>query len=860
MHSSTSYEDPETHHVSASARGNGGGGNVVVSPSRMEMSQHQSRSLSPLSRHHTKKKGRAWKRLLKRHRHQVVDSRPRSIASAPNSPNASPPPHLERQSTRMRTNTTTSTTADGRTKGLEQVHSSQSMNSNSHHDGGGGDETQEEDGDDVTIDGQGSHHSSDSDQVRKVALVWKKKSGFTRKFKKGYALASEGANFLMAKSHLTKSNRDGTYKYTGASNGGIIWERRKLVLDNTMLMYFDIKADVEDVSILEDPNTSLFEKMKYRLKWPEPIVNDDNDTDQASRSAINTPRGAIDLLASHATAHSVSTESYHSPTPYVLYVVTRYESKWAICFETSDELSIWLGLLSNVTLRQSEATYKKGHGSTYSTNTPHEQRNVQLLQTTLQRDLDVIEKADDTDALIGKRPESSTSMTMSPLRSFSRTLSTEKPSRKPNSGGYKFVIFANVLICYICFMFFALPLFFALIIANGAVYLWYYHILEKFNVGGINDDTVSVQSIGTNVDLTMSSPPSYGTIKTKLETPSSLKPPLPRPTNMEHSMDAFVTSIRNLVNHNDSEQVPAFKPDAGSTTVHLKSPNETVLGKIGWVSKAPSSVAVRGANYLSDKKKSPSPGSLYELIQVDVFDADTYVTEISHKVKLPKADFDTENHQWLAPDILVVSFALPTAIAKLGRTSTDLRGYIVTGYYRIRQETRTVLSIITSPDIDSSLEADKLRNEVGEGYQSIVNGVRLWETWCRESPSNPEMQKRLKFIPKGDNLRELKVPNWMCKYNGKPMLIKRPGVTGFLYPHSKESILEIGISLHPFPYMFKQAMTYLKDNYFPKMLMTFSFVIEGRDEKELPEVLLGNPIQLPYVDTDSVIHADDVFQ
>ena len=44
--------------------------------------------------------------------------------------------------------------------------------------------------------------------------------------------------------------------------------------------------------------------------------------------------------------------------------------------------------------------------------------------------------------------------------------------------------------------------------------------------------------------------------------------------------------------------------------------------------------------------------------------------------------------------------------------------------------------------------------------------------------------------------------------------------------------------------MFKQAMTYLNDHYFVRMLMTFGFVIEGRSEEELPEVLLGNPMSI----------------
>jgi len=561
----------------------------------------------------------------------------------------------------------------------------------------------------------------------------------------------------MVKSHLTKSNKDGTSKYTGASNGRVMWERRKLVLDNTMLMYFDVNADVEDVSVLEDANTTLLERMRHKLKWIEPVVNDDNNTDHASCSAINTPRSAIDLLATHATAYSVSTESYHSPTPYVLHIVTKYESKWAVCFETADELLNWLKIISNVTLRQSEATYKLGHGASFCPIKSNKEIEAGLAQTPLKQATDDIEQAEDSDDLNRKKSDNMISIT--PLKSLSRMTSAASVSLVPKGGGYRFALLVNVPICYICFLTLTMTVLiksiFALFIANVVIYLGIRHNLGKSDVRGISDDMVLAQSTVTSFDQNMSSPAPFGTIHTKslsgtktasFEQPFQLTP---RSRRTMEPTKSFVTSIKNLVIANDSDQVSIFKPIAGSTTIKLNSPSETVPGKIGWVSKPPSSVAVRGGNYLCDKKKVPSPGSLYELIQVDVFDADTYITEIAHKVKLPESNCDSKSQQWLAPDILVISFALPTAIPKFGRTSTDLRGIIVTGYYRMRNETRKVLGIITNPEIDSSLEEDKVRNEVGGDYQRIISGVRLWETWCREAPSNPEMQKKIEVYTEG---------------------------------------------------------------------------------------------------------------
>merc|ERR1711957_504905 len=135
----------------------------------------------------------------------------------------------------------------------------------------------------------------------------------------------------------------------------------------------------------------------------------------------------------------------------------------------------------------------------------------------------------------------------------------------------------------------------------------------------------------------------------------------------------------------------------------------------------------------------------------------------------------------------------------------------------------------------------------GENHKSMVNGVKLWEDFCTHAPNDPEKMKRFKFIARGDNLREVGCPRWMCNYNGKPILVKKPGTTGFIF--SYDNMIEFDLSLLSFPYLFKSAMTYLQENLFTKMLMTFAFIIEGRTEDDLPELLIGNGLQICYVET-----------
>ncbi len=101
----------------------------------------------------------------------------------------------------------------------------------------------------------------------------------------------------------------------------------------------------------------------------------------------------------------------------------------------------------------------------------------------------------------------------------------------------------------------------------------------------------------------------------------------------------------------------------------------------------------------------------------------------------------------------------------------------------------------------------------------------------------------------------------ILNYNGKPILIKRSGQTGFLYDNldpivsekngnvSKcASVMEFHLNLHAFPFLCRQAIVMLKDYYFAKMLTTFAFTIEGRSEDELPEVLIGDGLQVHYPD------------
>ena len=303
------------------------------------------------------------------------------------------------------------------------------------------------------------------------------------------------------------------------------------------------------------------------------------------------------------------------------------------------------------------------------------------------------------------------------------------------------------------------------------------------------------------------------------------------------------------------------KPYAGSTTVCSENvPDDGMVNGnrfISWDVLSPDHVQVRSHGYLKSKKKIPSPPSLYEVIGCDLLRSDMRPAEIAAKVELPKMDLtDGAERTWKSPDVFVVSLAVPTEEPSFSRPENDGVGISLIVYYKMKEETREILRNITAPEYDGGLN-----NEINDTdiQRSTVNAVKLWEKWCIESPTDEKMQARFKFIPNVHNTKDLGLPSYISKYCGKPVLIKRANVTGFLSSHPEVNAMEFGISLHPFPYLAKKAMAYLKTSILPHALVSLSYVIEGRSDDELPEVLIGDAMKINYPDPDNAVESVDFF-
>jgi len=757
--------------------------------------------------------------------------------------------------------------------------------------------------DDETSDGS-CDCVDDDKNIRLSASVWKRKTGISGTFKKTYAktyaFASEKATTFKTNLKL-KSVKD----LKARQQVDIAWERRKIVLDGRNLMYYHKKAEIDDYpNPEEEGKTTPLSKLRKSFSDKEKAKDLEKMKDAIKlKTSINTPRGVIDIVARRAVVSVSSTKS--APTPYSLCVAMKSEENWTVCFDEQKQLMKWLAALTDMNVKRSMHLSKRGGKGYHHLSSPSITQDKWIpppKQSIVQESMvtgveDTTEDEHDTEVTQDQHHlddheemcEQVPLLNSVPKNHYN--YSSEEPlQRSPSSAFISLshqdviilVAIINVSFVYICH----------LAIRHEEIFMSYLYIILAVNGGSF---LVINRSRCNNLDDGANTIQRYQFTSIASRPPSRNTTLMRRPNQWE-SQQAIRSSQHSgtkpiqygsMSSHTSAElgnghmqqssaeiqtipraNLNGWKPKAGASMIRVTEPSDSCLNKdnipmIRWLPSSPSVAQTRSAGYLQSKKKTPCPASLYELVRADLFESDDQMLEIGQKVNLSeiKLDYDLEENEkktWNAPDVFVISLTLPTTAPKLGRTNNDDKGYILTGYYRMREETRQILRVVTRPDYDP-IHADKVlfAKLQDENQKKMINGVKLWEHWCRCAPSDPEMMKKFKFVAKGDNLREVGCPSWICNYNGKPITIKKPGKTGFLF--SYDNMMEFDLSLLPFPYLFKSAMTYLKENLFGKMLMTFSFIIEGRADDELPELLIGNGLQVCFLHAENVYNAKDVF-
>eukprot|EP00537_Pseudo-nitzschia_pungens_P008669 CAMPEP_0172359158 /NCGR_PEP_ID=MMETSP1060-20121228/3386_1 /TAXON_ID=37318 /ORGANISM="Pseudo-nitzschia pungens, Strain cf. cingulata" /LENGTH=1060 /DNA_ID=CAMNT_0013080677 /DNA_START=288 /DNA_END=3470 /DNA_ORIENTATION=+ len=669
----------------------------------------------------------------------------------------------------------------------------------------------------------------DGQKVRLAGVIWKRRSGF------------------------------GKYYMTGS------WERRRVVLKGTKLIYYKtLHETLPNSSDGEEEDAGAYSETEEDPgfgAWINTFM-EKNGVVLPRENSGSRPgaRGYLDLRKEKASA-AASYGHTGAPTPFALSIKIAGLTKYKFCFDTQNELMTWLAAITDVVVAGSvdnynaeilEANDPSSHGVGESSgggdvgaagtwqepplkdqSSGEERRNGghQLWSTE-----DYLVKSAEHPRASGTEDEESDSeLEMEPM---------EDDYFVDTSLGQEIW---GLPVEYLKPAFYAMNA--VILSARSQTALTddnFWYVLVFFNVIAIL--LVEKVMIGGAIQL---KPGLRG--RRKFTKKQKKQVDTLHMTPSGESADGTIQTIASAMSDEH------FVPPAGSTSMRIENPKDLPEkdGVIfaGWRQVDPADIPVRGASYKTSKKKVPCPGDLYECIELDVFESKKRVPDMAGRVILPTVTYENDDgpKTWNAPDLFVITVALPTDPPKPFAPNDNGGGYTITMYCAMRQKTRDILRRITA---DGYNPAEEERN--GDPDKNTVNAARLLDEWCRRAPSDDNWMARFKVIPQGNNLEEIGLPSWISNYNGKPFLIKRPGTTGFLYRHPEKSCMEFDVSLHPFPFLAKQGICYMKDGFFKKILATLAFCIEGRTEDELPECLIGL-FQLCYPDPIHATQAEDFF-
>ncbi|GMH66022.1 hypothetical protein TrLO_g12440 [Triparma laevis f. longispina] len=278
--------------------------------------------------------------------------------------------------------------------------------------------------------------------------------------------------------------------------------------------------------------------------------------------------------------------------------------------------------------------------------------------------------------------------------------------------------------------------------------------------------------------------------------------------------------------------MPRAKPKQGSDLEEfLKAPNQGFLSATGCkelaknlscFEKLPHSYwngdgtifNVRmGPNYKRTGLKKPSKMSLYDLYAVDFVRTEERMKESRDVFQPPDIPGITDvptGHSYIPP-MMIITASMPVNEPSLFNSTDDGPSFNVVFYFVISDATRAALK-----DMASASPALKLFGE-----------------WCRRAENEPQFRGRFKCMCILDEIEKLGLPTPIPGYNGKPVLINKSGAF-----FRRKNYIEQTINVHLFAYIAKKALYSIQPK-FPKMVLNVGFNIEGKEDDELPECMLG---------------------
>mmetsp|Transcript_77622 Transcript_77622/g.155486 ORF Transcript_77622/g.155486 Transcript_77622/m.155486 type:complete len:372 (-) Transcript_77622:105-1220(-) len=223
---------------------------------------------------------------------------------------------------------------------------------------------------------------------------------------------------------------------------------------------------------------------------------------------------------------------------------------------------------------------------------------------------------------------------------------------------------------------------------------------------------------------------------------------------------------------------------------------------------------LRTVGYKKHGVKAASAEPLYELVALDIFKTGRRVDRIHANLDLEGLDLPDTAHPDV-PALFVMNVQFPREEQKMF-TDGDGPGASVVFYFKITEPTLTELQ---GPSSERS------------------NALKLLTEWCRVAPEDPAFRGRFKAMGFIDRIQDYGLPGVAARFNGKPILIKKTGSL-FRGQVGHAGMIEMDVNVHRFAYATRSCLIAMKEK-FGSMVIKVGFTIEGREDDELPEVLLG---------------------
>lgn len=223
-----------------------------------------------------------------------------------------------------------------------------------------------------------------------------------------------------------------------------------------------------------------------------------------------------------------------------------------------------------------------------------------------------------------------------------------------------------------------------------------------------------------------------------------------------------------------------------------------------------------GPNYKQYKRKAPSGQSLYDVVAVDVFQSRSKIKRVHRYFDLSSLSYGEERSkaQLAYPEILVINVMAPLEAPALFSRKTDGKSFSTILFCRISEYSKEM--------IRTSKETPALQ---------------LFKKFCDSQDS--KFLSRFKGIGRVVNVPQCPFGRILSSvvdtYNARPFLIQHPE---YLSVCKGDGWIELDVDLHSFSSLVKSAFHHMQP-VLPQIMADFGFLIEGRDDDELPETVLA---------------------